>query len=320
MRNLALVLTLLVLGLGGCKSTEAGLDTAPGQDAWKVDVGVDALKADGEGRDGQDASDLLLRDSQGGDAADAGLLDLAAPETSTEVKDLPVDPGACAAAQFSKVTFGGRPVGEEAFHVFRIENCGTVPMKIYQIKLQEGSSPDFSMDYPGPGAAPTPENPLVIAVGESAGMDVVFLPAQEAIVGEDGSLVLETGTLVVVTNSPAGPLEVPVSGVGVVCETWSCCPAAVIDCDQGSKVPLGTTLHLHGENSYATSGLIARRKWLVDQPDGSQGTFMPNDAHPTPQFEVNVPGTYVFRLTVWDEQDSMSCIEDTIKVVVLPER
>jgi hypothetical protein len=57
----------------------------------------------------------------------------------------------------------------------------------------------------------------------------------------------------------------------------------------------------------------------VEQPVGSASVFIPNNAIPSPEFEVNVAGKYRFLLRVWDSLELESCMADELEVTVIPD-
>ena len=52
------------------------------------------------------------------------------------------------------------------------------------------------------------------------------------------------------------------------------------------------------------------------QPPGSKSQFLPNASFPTPIFEVNAAGEYIFELDVWDTTGQESC-ETAVEVVIV---
>lgn len=81
-----------------------------------------------------------------------------------------------------------------------------------------------------------------------------------------------------------------------------------------------TVLHLHGESSTSNTGSILKYEWTVEQPALSSSKFVPTPSYPSPVFEANVSGKYVFNLTVWDEFGSKSCVEAEQEVLVVPDQ
>ena len=87
------------------------------------------------------------------------------------------------------------------------------------------------------------------------------------------------------------------------------CPVAVITVAQGDEVQPQTRLELDGSNSIAGSGEVTGWEWSVEQPQGSVSVFVPSSYVADPSFEVNVIGTYTFRLKVFDALGTVSCSE-----------
>jgi hypothetical protein len=111
-------------------------------------------------------------------------------------------------------------------------------------------------------------------------------------------------------------MEVPLTGSG-----WTAvCPVAVILCAEEQEVIPQTVLHLSGNQSYADNGPITQFQWSVEQPSGSQSNFVPSSSFPNPTFAVNVAGTYVFQLDVFDQQGMKSCIPARHEVLVIPDQ
>jgi hypothetical protein len=76
---------------------------------------------------------------------------------------------------------------------------------------------------------------------------------------------------------------------------------------------------MFGSQSFAATGSISKYEWSVVAPPGSVSVFLPSAAAPDPTFEVNVAGTYIFRLKVWDEENTESCLEAEYQVLVIPD-
>ena len=96
------------------------------------------------------------------------------------------------------------------------------------------------------------------------------------------------------------------------------CPTAVITVDEGTDVGTGTTLHLHGEGSTSPSGAIASYQWTVQAPFGQSAGFVPNAANPTPAYDVQVAGVFLFTLEVTDGAGTKSCLPAQLAVTVKP--
>ena len=238
------------------------------------------------------------------------------PAEDAETVTLPeiVEPPGCIAVNPSKVNFGGKKYGEQATVPLEVSSCGEAPLKIYDISLAEGSSPDFDLDLTPLDKVPSEDDPLVIPPGASVALNVIYIPDAENPINVDGSLVLDIGTIVLVSNAPESAKEIELSGAGVC----TCCPTAILKCAEGDEVIPQTTLHLFGDESYGVHGSITKWEWEADQPAGSQSVFVPSPAYPNPTFTTNVAGVYTFYLTVWGLHGSPSCYPAEYEVVVLP--
>ena len=96
------------------------------------------------------------------------------------------------------------------------------------------------------------------------------------------------------------------------------CPVAVIHVGVGGQVIPQTMLHLDGEGSHSTAGPITHYEWEVEQPSLSASVFVPTASYPSPAFEANVVGKYVFKLNVWDACGHKSCVAAEEVVFVAP--
>lgn len=257
--------------------------------------------------------------------------------------------GPCVSINPKKVDFGGKLIGKLATVGVEVLSCGEAPLSLKSIRLAGTTSGDFSLELGGlPGmemgtteflADETPcqssedcalgtcyegSCAVVLDINESATFQVQFVPDEinplDICPGDhcnegNGQPIPDLGTIEITTDAFVSELDVDVRGFGVEVE----CPTAVIIVQEGEEVIPQTKLHLIGSQSYAASGGIAKYEWTVLQPVGSQSIFLPSSAAPDPTFEVNVAGTYVFTLNVWDEVDEPSCVPATYTVYVNPD-
>jgi len=274
-------------------------DMSPSQDSGPggTDPGVDVQ----ESGDGEDDAGVKT-----GRGQDVGL--------DIDPGDLLPDPASCIQVNPASVNFGGKLVGTVSTLPLKFSCCSEIPLQLYDIRMAEGSSPDFDLDLSAMDHVPTAEDPVVVAPGESVLVDVRFVPDVENPVGEDGELVLDEGGLRIDSNAVNAPTDVPVQAAGVC----NCCPTAVIKVAEGEEVIPQTMLHLQGDESFASNGTIQKWEWGVEQPQGSQSVFVPSCTFPNPTFEANVAGVYTFYLTVYDQTNTPSCFPATFEVVVLP--
>lgn len=232
--------------------------------------------------------------------------------------------GPCIAIKPQKVDFGGKLIGKLATIEVEILSCGDAPLEISEIRLMEGEeySSDFSLDLsPLEGVDEgstilSPEDPPIsLGINETQIFRVNFLPDEINPLDDDGKPIADLGMIHIVSNTFVETVDVEVKGFGVEVE----CPTAVIKVQEGEEVIPQTKLHLVGSQSFAPSGSIAKYEWTVIQPAGSQSVFLPSASAPDPTFEVNVAGSYVFMLEVWDQDNVKSCVAAEYTVLVNPD-
>ncbi len=215
------------------------------------------------------------------------------------------------------VQFGAKLVGQRASLPVQLRSCGSRELEITALQLTGDTVGAFALDaesLPG-GVLPSPEAPLRLPPGERAEVRVTYTPPVESPLGGDGKPTFDTAVLVVDSDAFEPTVEVPVSGLG----STTLCPTAVGSIAEGEQVIPQTALHLSSAGSSAVAGEIVKRLWSVEQPPGSASTFLPSASFPNPVFEVNVAGTYVFRLDVWDENGVSSCLPWEQVVLVIPD-
>jgi len=231
--------------------------------------------------------------------------------------------GPCIKIAPSPVEFGGKLIGQPAKINVDIKSCGTGALNLYDIYLKEDSSLDFQLiydDLPG-GVKPTPEEPLVVAINDSVTLSVQFVPDQQNPVDPTtGKPIKDVGTIVISNNTFETDLEVETNGFGVLVE----CPQPIIVVEEGEEVPPQTIIHLHGDQSQASSGSISSYQWSLDQPEENKFNLIPTYTFPNPTHEVNVAGTYTYCLDVCDAQfcsnDAQCNTTACKKVVVVPDQ
>lgn len=276
-------------------------------------VGCGAASGGGDGGGGDGGPQLpdtaAVAPDAGAGSPDAGAVSPdGGPGPADAAGDAPGSGGARGAVSPSHLEFGPCLVPRRAALPLLILSTGTEPLEVTSVAFAEGSSAEFTVDGP--------PLPLVIPPNGSHVIEVAYTPERTNEVDDvTGQPLLDTGTLVLLTNTPEGRIEVPVDGYGVLCDG----PVAVITVDEGEAVIPQTNLHLDGSRSYALVGEIRRWEWRVDQPAGSASVFIPSPTFPEPTFEGNVEGTYRFYLDVWDEEDQKSCEPATYEVVVHPD-
>ncbi|MGM0574225.1 MAG: PKD domain-containing protein [Myxococcota bacterium] len=228
--------------------------------------------------------------------------------------------GPCIQVDPREISFGGKIVGTPATVEVSILSCGTEPLSIRQIGIDPDSSPDFAAGAPEQGGEelepPSPASPLVLPINESVTVPVTYVPDEVNPKDPDHIPIPDEGILLVESDAFESRVEVPLEGAGAEQE----CPEAVIAVEEGEEVIPQTVLHLDGTQSTAAFGSISSYAWTVEQPDGSQETFVPSPTDPQPVFAANVVGLYTFTLRVWDEDNRESCTPATYQVIVQPDQ
>ena len=98
------------------------------------------------------------------------------------------------------------------------------------------------------------------------------------------------------------------------------CPTAVIEVEEGSVVLPQTTLHLDGSASTAVEGEeVVAWEWSLSQPAGATATFDPGPDAVEPVLTLDVAGTYLVTLKVWDSAGLESCEVAESQIVVQPD-
>ncbi len=165
------------------------------------------------------------------------------------------------------------------------------------------------------GALGPADAPVVLQPNQKATLTVEYFPEVVSPVDGNNQPVYDIGTLRIRSNSFQPELLTELTGFGVLKE----CPTAVIIVQQGEEVIPQTKLNLIGSQSSSATGEISKWQWEVDQPDGSGSQFFPSAEAADPTFEVNVAGTYTFRLTVTDSSGEPSCVPAETSVFVNPD-
>ncbi len=94
------------------------------------------------------------------------------------------------------------------------------------------------------------------------------------------------------------------------------CPKAVIQVPEGDAVVSPATLHLTGSHSVGFGVEVTAYEWTVQGPPGFSGKLKPSATVADPTFEATTPGTYTFRLDVWDANGVKSCNTAEAQVTV----
>lgn len=222
--------------------------------------------------------------------------------------------GPCIQVEPWQLDFGYKALGMLETQVVSVGACGSEALEIYGIYLTQDSADSFTLGLSTLDHEPTPEHPLLVLPGHEITFEVGFLRLTASAEDPQGNPVLDVGTVVIDNNSPENPAKIALGAVAVV----PTCPTAVIHCAQGDEVTPQTTLHLKGDESYASYLDITKWVWSVKQPSGSQSVFVPSPQIDNPTFLVGVAGVYTFLLDVFDETGLRSCVPAEYEVLVIP--
>lgn len=213
------------------------------------------------------------------------------------------------------VDFGTVPPGTEVAETVTVTSCGDLPLLITSLALDPDLTADsFSVDLSGlprlDAGPPTPAHPVLLEHLASILVPVRYAPTAP---GSAGVPFAEEGRLVIESNA-APPKWVALVGQSL----GEHAPLAVATVDEGAEVAPPGLLHLRGDQSLASPGGVARYRWTVKQPAGSQSVLVPSPEVPNPTFGANVAGKYAFSLTVWDDLDRRSD-PAVVEVLVVPD-
>lgn len=212
--------------------------------------------------------------------------------------------------------FGTGFIGGVSQRTLNIRNCSpNKELIIDQIALVEGGDAEFFLSAL---PAPLPEMPTTVPVGETANFVLNYAPLSEA---------TNAVTIEILSNDQAkSPLLIPVTGVG----SNNACPVAVATAketgaqgdgaDTLETIPLATLQFDGGASTDPDApndpAAISGYEWsIVTRPSGSTSSFVPNNRERNPQLFIDLAGTYVVELRVFDQQNIPSC--STARVVIL---
>lgn len=234
--------------------------------------------------------------------------------------------GPCILVNPRRVAFGGKIVGSSSTITFEITSCGTEPLEIRDVSWLAGASPDFALDFStlpaGFETGPTAAHPLSIPINQKATIGVVFVADAVNPRDAENIPIPDEGTIAIGSNAFESKVEVDVTGAGSDVD----CPTPVIIVQEGEEVIPQTVLHLDARQSYAPFGGISAYNWeLTSWPDtGPKPIMVPSFTDPQPVVEVNIVGSYVFKLGVVDEFGNRSgvpsCPDATYTVLVQPDQ
>ena len=225
------------------------------------------------------------------------------PAASVALTGTPAAAALCLKADPATLDFGVVPVGATKSLTVTVSTCGSAAVTVQTVALE-------NVDAPSPFAlGPVTSPPVVLEPGAALTVVVTYAPQ----VAADN-----TGTLRLTWGAPEDEqvLSIAITGASPAPDD---CPKAVIQITEGTTVLPQTQLHLDGSTSTAPAGGITSYEWTVEAPTGSASLLQPSHTAPAPTLVANVAGTYVFRLTVRDENGTASCEPGLATVLVVPE-
>lgn len=212
--------------------------------------------------------------------------------------------GPCLRATPEAADFG--TVIKGSFHAIPIElqSCGDQEVQVTSIALDAGAASPFKLDFQNL-PEPTEEKPLVFVPGERKSIVVTYLPV-EAKKDADGKPIPDSDVLRIKNTSYRPEILVPLSGTAVegtkpVCDFRMVSKKEGKEVEDGGSVLVLDTLTFY-DQSYdpMPGGKIVAWEWSAETPPGSADVFQPSYKFPTPTFEVNVVGDYLFCLKVFN--------------------
>ena len=226
--------------------------------------------------------------------------------------------------------FGQRLIGQISEEIFTITNCSDAvegqPLIIDGINWVEEhdwfeiipTAGDLSLDILSLDVdSLMADGTVEIEPQSSRNFTVTFAPTEEAIA--------EASFEILSNDEIKNPLDIHLRGLG----SNNQCPVAVATCtirgttagsSELNAIPLDF-LDCDASQSYDADGAIASYNWeVIARPEGSTASFTPNGSVVNPSFFVDLSGRYVFRLNVFDEENTPSCEPaDVIIMATSPE-
>jgi hypothetical protein len=267
------------------------------------------------------------------DGFDEGLMYIRSDDAATREKEVPLvangDQACISVTEEDGIDYGSRFIGETHGRTMTIRNCSQRE-QLHVTSLELG--PHWELDgLERYGLTALPTLPLTLAPQELGTFTLTYSPIQytpETHPGctSEGCEVPDGAVLTVLSNDEfKSPLDIPVRGLG----TNNHCPVAVARArvqsntpgpwdTQIDTIPLAT-LEFDGRNSSDEEGPIASYLWeVVNRPAGSVAIFNPNNEIPNPTFFLDLAGSYVFSLRVYDTHGVESCDPAEVTAIVTP--
>ncbi|TXD37363.1 choice-of-anchor D domain-containing protein [Lujinxingia vulgaris] len=214
--------------------------------------------------------------------------------------------------------FGASSAGQVGRRSIVITNCSAeTPLELTNIFVSENTESVFDLNLDPLGGDPD-DAPVIIDPSRSATFQALFAPISET-ASYEAKLTIES-------NDPvASPYEIALLGEGTDNE----CPVAVAEgrilnttrtFTEGTALPLNT-IELLGGSSFDPDGQVDFYEWtILESPENSQARVSPSPNLADPTLYLDLAGTYVVELMVYDNQGVASCGEPaTVTIQAIPE-
>lgn len=212
------------------------------------------------------------------------------------------------------INFGEGGIGFANNKTMTVKNCSTVSdLEITSIEVTDDGGGVFEIRE-GSLPADLPEGTAIIPPNNTANFVLSYTPTD---------LSVSNGMLNIKSNYSANPsLDIPITGKG----TDNVCPNAVAEArvedtsryqQQIRTLPL-KVVELRGLNSTDPNGTVASYEWtVVSRPANSLARLEPDNTSAEPTFFLDLAGTYVIELVVFDNEGLASCNDDDTKQIVI---
>jgi len=208
------------------------------------------------------------------------------------------------------VDFGAVTPDQPGHAEVKVESCGQMDLRVTGVSLgssAEAAGVTVSFARFGGGAAPTSQDPVVLAPGASGWLDLAFDPRNPP---AEGALL--DSQISVLGNQFFGVTTLPLRGTAYA----AFCAQPVIRPLSESAMPIGGVILATGDGSHSPFGTVNRWSWAVDQPEANGAVLLPSEGVPEVSLFAGAVGTYRLRLAVQDDQGNPSCGEARWEVEV----
>lgn len=288
---------------GGSKGTGPSNDTAPvpGSDDPVADLEGTSLAA------GESVDLRIYFEPSDNQPTEAELkIESDAPDASSATVALTgnLDAPCLAVSSGDELTFGKSSTGRTTKSTVTLENCRprAGDLDLQTVELTDDADEAFELVVPG---RVTDGNGYTFSGDERVNFLVLFKPNDNR---------RYTGTLLLESNDPARrQFRIELSGRGTSNECPNAIAKASISGSSGSPstqlttTPL-ETVQLDGSESTDSDGRVTRYAWtILDRPNDSTARLTPNSSVEKPTLFLDLAGTYILELVVYDDDGIRSC-------------